>query len=60
MNNRIRIRCTADLRWRWELLTGDGHVVNATEPFDSREACEADAKQQDCPVIGLSRTRSRA
>ena len=58
MNNRVRIRCSADHRWWWELLTSDGHVVNATEPFESREACEADAKLQGCPVIGLSRTRS--
>ena len=57
MDTRIRIRATSDSRWRWELLTADGHVVSATDPFDSREACEADAKQQGCPVTGLRRVR---
>ena len=57
MTTRIRIRSTSDLRWRWELLADDGHVVNATDPFDSRDACEADAKQQGYPVTGLRRAR---
>ena len=60
MTTRIRIRAIGDAGWRWELLTPDGHVVNATDPFDSREACEADAKLQGFPITGLRRVRRDA
>ena len=57
MTTHIRIRATSDSGWRWELLTADGHVANVTDPFDSRDACEADAKLQGLPITGLKRVR---
>ena len=44
-------------RWVWELVTPDGHVAHQSPPFSNREACEANAKEQDLPVEGLSRKR---
>jgi hypothetical protein len=53
----IRIRISARQHWIWEHRTADGHVVNTSEDFESREACEADAKRQDLPISGLIRQR---
>ena len=55
--SRIRIRQTLDKSWAWELVTADGHVAAASEPFGDRASCEADAKAQadGLPVVGLVR-----
>ena len=55
MTTRIRIRGKPQSQWQWELVTSDGHVANASQPFSSRAECEIDAKKQGLPVIGLAR-----
>ena len=55
----IRIRAAKRAgAWQWELVTGDGHVANTSESFDSRAECEADAKLQNLPVVGLTRPKT--
>ena len=51
---RVRVRVRMDGRYMWELLTSDDHVVNASEPFDSRDDCIADAGQHELPIMGIS------
>jgi len=46
--------------WQWELITAEGHVANVSEAFWSRKKCEAEAKRQDLPVVGLARTDEKA
>lgn len=53
----IRIRSTLNKMWIWEHLTSDGHVVNSSPQFLSKEDCGADAVNQELPVIGLARKR---
>jgi uncharacterized protein YegP (UPF0339 family) len=55
----IRIRRNTDGAWRWELVMSDGHVVQQSEWFADRTLCEAEAKQQELPIAGLSRAASR-
>jgi hypothetical protein len=40
--------------WIWEHVTEDGHVVNTSPEFGSRERCEAEAVAQGLPLIGGS------
>ena len=51
---RLRVRLCMDHRYVWELMTADGHVINASEPFDSRDECIADAAQHELPIIGVT------
>ena len=56
----IRVRSgSAGGSWQWALITADGHVANVSETFLSRQQCEADAKRQDLPVVGLARAREK-
>ena len=43
INARIRVRPIFGYKWQWQLVTADGHIVNASEPYGDRDACEADA-----------------
>ena len=56
-SSKIRIRRDMSLRWIWQLVTGDGHVAQQSEPFDDRTQCEKEAKQQGLRVDGLMRVR---
>ena len=51
----IRVRLTMASVWVWELVTADGHVANASEPFEIRGDCEADAQRQGLRVSGMAR-----
>jgi hypothetical protein len=62
MSASIRIRGkwrSGGTYWIWELLTADGHVVNTSEPFETRDDCEADAVRQGLPCVGLAARRHR-
>lgn len=58
-NARIRVRSIFGYKWQWQLVTSDGHIVNASEPFGDRDACEADAQQQGIQVDGLRRKKEK-
>jgi hypothetical protein len=55
----IRIRRNTGGAWMWEHVMADGHVVQGSEWFADRALCEAEAKQQELPIAGLSRAASR-
>ncbi|HEV7394222.1 MAG TPA: helix-turn-helix domain-containing protein [Burkholderiales bacterium] len=43
---RLRLRLNLHVRWVWELLDGDNHIVNSSsEDFATRRECELDAKR---------------
>jgi DNA-binding transcriptional regulator YiaG len=43
---RLRLRLNLHVRWVWELVDGDNHIVNcSSEDFATRRECELDAKR---------------
>jgi hypothetical protein len=60
MSNYIRIRSSLGYRWSWQMMTSDGHVVNESEPYTTRDSCERAALEQGLPVIGLRRKAREA
>jgi hypothetical protein len=44
--------------WTWDLVSADGHTVESSGPFSTREECHDDAALQGLPVSGTPHHRS--
>jgi hypothetical protein len=53
----VRVRSTFGYRWLWELRSADGHVVNTSAEFSSRDDCVRDAERQGVAVKGGRRPK---
>ena len=41
--------------WHWRMLSVDGHLLNRSRDFELRTECEAEALEEELPIVGLSR-----
>jgi hypothetical protein len=55
----LHIGTTVSGKWIWQLRSADKHVVNVSEPFDTRAECEADARKHGLKVVAKRTRRSR-